>query len=100
MAWILVMSCAPFGYRRVGLDVFAYREARAMLGRYKATTTTSAEALGKRVDAIEREMQALIGNVSNAVATSAGAEKQSQTTADRLRQLERTVRSLSQRPKK
>jgi hypothetical protein len=85
------------------VDVLAYFVATTMLGRYKPTTATSSdriEALGKRVDVIERDMKSLAGDVSKAVATSAEAERQSKATADGVRRLERTVRGPSQRPKK
>jgi hypothetical protein len=85
------------------VDGVAYRVARTMLGRYKATTTTNAdsiEALTKRVEAVERDTKSLSGDVSKAVATSVEAEKQSQATADGVRRLERAARGPSQRPKK
>jgi hypothetical protein len=85
------------------VDVLVYSVATTMFGGYKGTTATSPdiiEALSKRVDVIERDMQSLAGDVSKAVAVSVEAEKRSQATADGVRRLERTVRGPSQRPKK
>jgi hypothetical protein len=96
LLWVLILFLA--------IDGFAYAVAAKMFRRYQAITATIAEkrldALAERLDAIERQLQSLTGDVSNAATTAAAAAKQSQAAVEGVRQLEQQGRGSRRRPNK
>jgi hypothetical protein len=93
--WVLILFLT--------VDGLAYGIAAKMFRRYQAVTATASDkrldALGERLDAVERQLRSLTGEVSNAATTAAAAAKQSQAAVDGIRQLEQQGRNSRRQTK-
>jgi hypothetical protein len=88
----------------LAVDGFAYGVAAKIFRHYQAVTATASDkrldALGERLDAIERQQRSLGEDLSNAATTAAAALKQSQAAVEGVRQLQQQVRSSRRRTNK
>jgi hypothetical protein len=88
----------------LAVDGLAYGVAARTFRRYQAagaaTSDKRLEEIGDRLDAIERQLQSLAGDVSTAATMAAAAAKESQAAAEGVRRLEQPPRDSRRRTKK